>query len=81
MLKRKSSLKKLYFHTKKNSSVNFIELFKSWGYGTEFWKMYRTFQNKKRNIQEKRLKVPHFIPKIFVNFPELCSANICIPNS
>ena len=45
-------------------------------YGTEFWKTYKTFQNKMRNIQEKLLKVPDFILKSSVNFLELCSVNI-----
>ena len=32
------------------------------------------------NIQEKLLKVPYFIMKNSINFPELCSENVCISN-
>ena len=34
-----------------------------------------------RNVQEKSLKVLHFILKSSLNFLELFSVNACIPNS
>ena len=64
-------------YTEKNNLEKFIELFKSWGCR----KIYRTFQNKMRNIQEKSLKVLDFILKSSLNFLELGSVNACIHNS
>ena len=78
------SVFEIYIHMEKNSLVKFIELFKSWGYTsiyrTEFWKIYSTFQNKMRNIQEKSLKVLYFILKRSLNFLELGSVNAFTPN-
>ena len=52
--------------TEKNSPIKFIEISKSWGY--RLWKIYKTFQNKMRNIQEKLSKVPRFILQTLLNY-------------
>ena len=39
-------------------------------WSVKFCKINRNFQNKMRNIQEKLLKVSHFILKSSVNFPD-----------
>ena len=38
-------------------------------YGTEFWKISRTFPNKMQDIQEKLLEVAHFILRGSRKFP------------
>ena len=57
-----------------------MELCKRWGYRHLRNRVLENSQNlseKMRNIQEKLLKIPHFILKGSVNFLELCSVNAC----